>query len=49
LLYGFLFYLPMIEHFPFYLSLILAIVLLIMLADKIKVASRDLEEEKIRY
>jgi len=28
----------MIDHFPFYLSLILAIVLLIMLADKIKVA-----------
>src|SRR5450432_607716 len=28
----------MIDHFPFYLSLILAIVFLIMLADKIKVA-----------
>src|SRR5712664_3596140 len=28
----------MIDHFPFYLSLILAIVLLIMLANKIKVA-----------
>lgn len=34
--FSFLF--QMIEHFPFYLSLILAIVLLIMLADKIKVA-----------